>query len=110
MHTNPSPPQLSRRRFLQGLTVAGALTVGGYLLAETTPWLDYTAATEQLRRPLTKEGTMSAAMRDLVRYATLAASGHNAQPWRFAITVDCIAIHPDYSRCLPVVDPHDREL
>lgn len=53
---------------------------------------------------------MSAAMRELVRYATLAASGHNTQPWRFAITADDIEIHPDYSRRLPVVDPHDREL
>ena len=25
------------------------------------------------------------AVRELIRYATLAASGHNTQPWRFAI-------------------------
>ncbi|MCB0125382.1 MAG: hypothetical protein KDE58_24180, partial [Caldilineaceae bacterium] len=97
-------------RFLQGLTAAGVITVGGYLLTEAAPWLDYPAATEQIRRPLTQEATMSAQMCELVRYATLAASGHNTQPWRFAIKDDSITIHPDYSRRLPVVDPTDREL
>lgn len=53
---------------------------------------------------------MSQPLLDLVRYATLAASGHNTQPWKFAIRRHGIEIHPDYSRRLPVVDPHDREL
>jgi hypothetical protein len=48
-------------------------------------------------------------MRELVRYATLAANGHNTQPWRFSIYEDHIEIHPDYSRRLRVVDPNDRE-
>ena len=37
---------------------------------------------------------MSAQMRELVRYATLAANGHNTQPWKFAIKEDAIEIHP----------------
>jgi hypothetical protein len=49
-------------------------------------------------------------MRELVRHATLAASGHNTQPWKFAITDDAIEIHPDLARRLPAVDPDDREL
>lgn len=49
-------------------------------------------------------------MIEMVRYATLAASGHNTQPWKFAIRPDVIEIHPDYSRHLPVVDPDNREL
>lgn len=53
---------------------------------------------------------MRAQMQELVRYATLAASGHNTQPWKFAIEEDQISIFPDYTRSLPVVDPHDREL
>lgn len=53
---------------------------------------------------------MSEQMRELVRYATLAANGHNAQPWKFALREDTIEFHPDASRRLPVVDPHDREL
>jgi hypothetical protein len=46
----------------------------------------------------------------LIRYAVLAPSGHNAQPWSFTISGDEIAVHPDYSRRLPVADPMDREL
>lgn len=52
----------------------------------------------------------SAEARDLVRYAVLAPSGHNAQPWRFAVRARTIHILPDRSRRLPVVDPEDREL
>ncbi len=53
---------------------------------------------------------MSAQIRELIRYATLAANGHNTQPWKFAIRQDVIEIHPDYDRRLPVVDPENREL
>jgi hypothetical protein len=49
-------------------------------------------------------------MRELVRSATLAASGHNTQPWMFAITESAIEIRPDYTRRLPAVDPNNREL
>jgi hypothetical protein len=47
---------------------------------------------------------------DLVRYATLAASGHNAQPWRFVEGTGFAEIHPDFSRRTPVVDPDDHHL
>jgi len=50
------------------------------------------------------------ALRELVRYAILAASGHNTQPWKFALKPGAIEIHPDYTRRLLVVDPDDREL
>jgi len=46
----------------------------------------------------------------LLRYAVLAPSGHNSQPWTFRIVADGIEIHPDYTRRLPVSDPTDREL
>ena len=49
-------------------------------------------------------------MPELIRYATLAASGHNAQPRQFAIRPNAVEIHPDLTRRLPVVDPDDREL
>lgn len=48
-------------------------------------------------------------MKTLVRYATLAANGHNTQPWKFNVTENTIEIHPDNTRHLAVVDPHDRE-
>lgn len=49
-------------------------------------------------------------MRELVRYATLAANTHNAQPWTFAIAEGEIRIFPDYTRRCPAADPDDREL
>jgi hypothetical protein len=49
-------------------------------------------------------------MRELVRYATLAPSAHNSQPWSFDIGDREIRIFPDLSRRRPVADPGDREL
>jgi nitroreductase len=46
----------------------------------------------------------------LVPYATLAPSGHNRQPWRFATRGDALELWADRSRSLRVLDPHDREL
>jgi hypothetical protein len=48
--------------------------------------------------------------RELIRYATLAASSHNTQPWRFRRGPDSITILPDYSRRCPAVDPDDSHL
>ena len=47
---------------------------------------------------------------DLVRLATLAASSHNTQPWRFRIGAESIRIEPDRGRRCPVVDPDDAHL
>lgn len=46
----------------------------------------------------------------LVRYATLAASSHNTQPWRFKLGAARISILPDLSRRCPEVDPDDHHL
>jgi hypothetical protein len=46
----------------------------------------------------------------LLRYAVLAPSGHNTQPWTFHIADEGVEVRPDYSRRLPVADPADREL
>ena len=45
-----------------------------------------------------------------IRYAVLAPSSHNAQPWLFRIQGDILDLVADRSRALPVADPHDREL
>lgn len=47
---------------------------------------------------------------ELIRYATLAASGHNTQPWQFRVGEGKIAILPDLSRRTPIVDPDDHHL
>jgi nitroreductase len=46
----------------------------------------------------------------LVRYATLAASSHNTQPWKFKLEPGRIVILPDLSRRCPAVDPDDHHL
>lgn len=46
----------------------------------------------------------------LVRYAILAASSHNTQPWKFKLEPGTIRILPDLSRCCPEVDPDDHHL
>lgn len=46
----------------------------------------------------------------LLRYAVLAPSGHNTQPWTFRIAENGIEVYADYTRRLKVADPGDREL
>lgn len=105
-----SRPILSRRDFLKLLAVTGVTATGSYALYEYAPWLNYDQAVEQIWSPLAMDPNMSTQMLELVRYATLAANGHNTQPWKFALKENAIEIHPDYTRRLPAVDPNDREL
>ncbi len=46
----------------------------------------------------------------LVRYAVLAPSTHNSQPWLFRVRGEALEFFADRSRSLPICDPHDREL
>ena len=45
-----------------------------------------------------------------VRYAILAPSSHNTQPWRYIINGDELLLCADRTRSLPNIDPFDREL
>lgn len=47
---------------------------------------------------------------ELIRCATLAASSHNTQCWRFALEGGAITILPDLSRRCPAVDPDNHHL
>jgi hypothetical protein len=70
---------------------------------------DYDRAVRAVRQPAAaRRGVWDAT--ELVRYATLAASSHNTQPWTFRVGPDSITILPDYSRRCPVVDPDDSHL
>ncbi len=65
-------------------------------------------------------GTSVAAMRaelvaqpdvaEFIRFASLAPSGHNAQPWAYRVAAERIDILPDIARRTPVVDPDDHHL
>jgi hypothetical protein len=57
-----------------------------------------------------QNGTPAARLQFALRYAILAPSGHNGQPWRFHIDGDLLYVYADRSRALPTIDPHDREL
>ena len=48
--------------------------------------------------------------RFMVACAARAPSGHNTQPWMFAVREGEITICPDFEKRLPVVDADDREL
>jgi len=100
-----SPRSIGRRDFLKLLAVGSLAAAGGYTLYEFAPWLNYESQAQQIW--LANENDP---LRSLVQSATLAASGHNTQPWKFAIRADAIEIHPDSSRQLPGVDPQQREL
>ena len=49
-------------------------------------------------------------LRFALRYAVLAPSSHNSQPWLFYVDENAVEIYADRARRLPVVDPDDREL
>ena len=67
---------------------------------------EYAQAAQELRRPPGGSNDLLG----LIRYATLAANGHNTQPWRFTIGDGRISIRPDFSRRTVVVDPDDHHL
>ena len=107
----PGKRKFNRRRFLKLAASAGITAALSDALVTSAPWQNYEA---QARRTwdtaFRTESAVPAQMRELVRYGTLAPSGHNTQPWKFAIRGNTIRVLPDYSRRLAVIDPQDREL
>jgi len=71
---------------------------------------EYDAMASRVRQPDPAPSGGALDARALVRHATLAASSHNTQPWRFVLHDDAIVILPDLSRRCRVVDPDDRHL
>ena len=67
---------------------------------------EYAAFIAATRAPLADPANMY----DLVRFATLAANGHNTQPWRFGIGTNQVLMIADVARRTPVVDPDDHHL
>jgi len=97
-----------RNAFILGggaLVIADAATVG-LSKFQMGSMGDYDASVAKSRAALAK----NPALKDLVRFATLAASGHNTQPWRFRIGEGQVEILPDFSRRTAIVDPDDHHL
>jgi hypothetical protein len=67
---------------------------------------DYEAMAAHSREHLAVEPDL----REIVRYAALAANSHNTQPWTFTLKDTGIVIHPDLRRRTGIVDPDDHHL
>ncbi|HEX6065127.1 MAG TPA: hypothetical protein VFZ04_12945 [Longimicrobiales bacterium] len=72
--------------------------------------LDPTDAWHVDEREFPRSGTAEQKLRFLLRYAILAPSTHNTQPWRFHIDASTLDLYTDCDRSLPVSDPDNREL
>jgi hypothetical protein len=101
---------LSRREFIRKAALYAGLP--GVAISSAACAADevYVATARALRSPLHESTEHVALLRELVRCATLAANGHNTQPWKFVLTPDTISIRPDLSRRTPVVDPDEHHL
>lgn len=95
--------RIDRRGLLLGAAAGAGLTVlpGCSGASEA-----YDEAVARMTAPLPEKPDAL----ELIRFATLAANGHNAQPWRFAVGESAIGILPDFGRRTPVVDPDDHHL
>jgi hypothetical protein len=71
---------------------------------------EYDHAAGEMRRPGKEASRGAIDSRELVRLATLAASSHNTQPWKFRVCEHSITVLPDFARRCPVVDPDDSHL
>ncbi len=56
------------------------------------------------------EGTTEEKLIFLLRYAILAPSGPNSQPWKFSVSTNTVSVYADLKRSLPFVDPSNRTL
>jgi hypothetical protein len=70
------------------------------------------SAWEVSEKDFPKNGKAKDKLIFFVKYAILAPSGHNTQPWLFEINEDEMSINlfADRTRALPVIDPDDTEL
>lgn len=97
----------SRRQFLARAAAAAALPLPAACAGGSA---SYEEALASLERPFDLTAGARQRLREIVRYATLAASSHNTQPWTFAVTGSGLTVTPDFARRTPVVDPDDHHL
>ena len=63
-----------------------------------------------LKKSFPRSATIEQQLRHLLRYAILAPSTRNTQPWRFAVQTNTVGLFADLERRQPVSDPDRREL
>ncbi len=49
-------------------------------------------------------------IKQLIKFASQAPSGHNTQPWKFKYDEKSVTISPDFTRALPIVDKDNHAL
>lgn len=94
---------IDRRTFLAAGTAAGAVACAAPLSYED-------AVQRTWRHSAFAPDSRPALLAELARYATLAANGHNTQPWKFRLRDNGLDILPDFARRTAVVDPDDHHL
>ncbi len=57
-----------------------------------------------------RDGNPDEKLQFLIRYAVLAPSSHNAQPWRFEVSDGFVDLYGESARSLPIADPWHREM
>jgi hypothetical protein len=97
---------IDRRTFLvEGAALAGATVLTSKPALAETP-KTYDQILRSLRAPLQPER----GLKELVRFASLAANSHNTQPWTFTLSDKHVTITPDLTRRCPAVDPDDHHV
>jgi len=97
---------MNRRALLLGGSAVAASGTAWGIMRQRTERSEYAAAIARQRAPLPQD----AGWQDIIRFATLAANGHNTQPWQFRLRAHGVEILPDFSRRTPIVDPDDHHL
>jgi hypothetical protein len=101
--------KLTRRRLLE-ISGAGIISFGvAGLISSCTGTIrsDF----DSMNKNEDKEGIIMGDVFEILKYASLAPSGHNMQPWFVAIkSQNELIIGSDKERWLPAVDPENREL
>jgi len=97
---------MNRRVFQAGGAGLAAAAAAIWTLRGMGSMEEYNASVAATRAALKQSPETS----DFIRYAALAANGHNAQPWRFKISHEGIAILPDMARQTAIVDPDNHHL
>ncbi len=71
---------------------------------------DFLDAWNVKEKDFPKDGSSAEKLAFCARYAILAPSTYNTQPWYFRISGDTLSLYADRRYALPVIDSDDREL